>query len=57
MTDAISLVRAAQDYFTKDPHGRKIEISEFKALTPKDKDELRTMLIGEGYNVLPLPTK
>lgn len=55
MTVAISFVKAAQDFFTKDPHGRKIEIPEFKALTREDKEELREMLIGEGYDIQPLP--
>jgi hypothetical protein len=55
MAEPISMVKAAQDFFTKNPHGRKIEISEFKMLTRADKEELREMLISEGYDVQPLP--
>lgn len=53
-TEEISFVKAAQDFFTKNPNGKKIEISEFKALTHEDKVELREMLIGQGYNVAPM---
>lgn len=48
---AISFVKACQDFFTKEPHGRKVEISEFKQLTSQDKKDLRDMLIGAGYEV------
>lgn len=51
----MSFVKACQDFFTKDPFGKKIEISEFKELTRQDKEELREMLIGQGYNVAQLP--
>ena len=51
----VSLVKSCQDFFSTGPHGKKIEIPEFKALTRQDKEELREMLIGEGYDVLPLP--
>jgi hypothetical protein len=44
-----SFVKAAQAYFTSDPHGKKIEISEFKSLTTDDKLELSTMLNEAGY--------
>lgn len=54
MTDPISIVKACRDFFEKDPHGRKIDIPEFKSLTHEDKVELREMLIKEGYDVLPL---
>jgi len=53
--EPISLVKACQEYFSSPPHGRKIEIPEFKALTQEDKLELREMLIGQGYNIKPLP--
>jgi hypothetical protein len=53
--ESISLVKACQEYFSSPPHGRKIEIPEFKALTQEDKLELREMLIGVGYNIKPLP--
>lgn len=56
MGEPISLVGACKDFFEKkEPHNRKVEIPEFRALTRKDKEELREMLIAEGYNVLPLP--
>lgn len=51
MAEPISFVRACQDFFTRDPYGKKLEISEFKALTQEDKVELREMLIAEGYNI------
>lgn len=50
---AMSWVKACQDYFTKEPNGRKIEISEFKALSDEDKDEMYEMLKAEGYELLP----
>ena len=53
--ESISLVKACQEYFSSPPHGRKIDIPEFKALTQEDKVELREMLIGQGYDVKPLP--
>jgi hypothetical protein len=52
--DQISFIKACQDFFTRPPFGKRIEIPEFKALTQQDKHELREMLIGEGYNVAPL---
>ena len=51
MTEKISFVRACQDFFSKPPFARKVEISEFKELTRNDKIELREMLIAEGYDV------
>lgn len=47
-----TVVAAIRDYFSD----RKMEIPEFKALSDKDKAELREMLIAEGYDVLPLGT-
>jgi hypothetical protein len=47
-------VKACQDFFTKPPFGKKVEISEFKDLTYEDRVELREMLISEGYDVAPL---
>lgn len=55
MPEQISFVKACQDFFSKNPYGKKIEISEFKLLTQKDKLELREMLIAEGYDIAPLP--
>ena len=54
ITEQVSFVKACQDFFLTPPHGKKIEISEFKALTRQDKEELREMLIAEGYDVAPL---
>ena len=51
---ATSFVKACQEFFTNGKHGKKIEIREFKELTSEDKDELRELLIAEGYDVLPL---
>ena len=39
-----SFVKACQAFFSKDPYGRKVEISEFKSLSTKDKVELSQML-------------
>lgn len=50
----VTVVKALQDYFTSQPHGRKIEIPEFKALTQDDKSDFRDMLIDVGYDVAPL---
>lgn len=52
--EPMSFVKACQDFFSKPPHERKVEIPEFKALTLQDKVELREMLIAEGYDVTPL---
>jgi hypothetical protein len=41
---AISFVKAAQEFFSAPPHGKKVEIAEFKALTVQDKVELSEML-------------
>jgi hypothetical protein len=54
MTEQMSLVKACQDFFTRPPFGKRIEISEFKELTQQDKIDLREMLIGEGYDVAEL---
>jgi hypothetical protein len=51
ITEKVSFVKACQDFFMREPFGRKIEIPEFKALTTEDKTELRQMLIAEGYDV------
>lgn len=55
MPEQISFVKACQDFFSKPPHGKKLEIAEFKALTRGDRLELREMLITEGYDVAELP--
>lgn len=57
MADQVSVVRAAQDFFSNGRHGRRIEITEFKELTRQDKEEIREMLIDEGYDISPLPTE
>jgi hypothetical protein len=49
--EPMSFVKACKMFFEAPPHGRKIEISEFKALTHKDKIEIREGLIAQGYDV------
>jgi len=44
-----SFVKVAQEFFTADPFGRKVEISEFKALSTEDKIELSVMLNQAGH--------
>ena len=41
---AISFVKAAQEFFSEGPFGRKVMIPEFKALTTEDKIELSQLL-------------
>jgi hypothetical protein len=53
----ISYIKALQDFFSKPPHGKKIEITEFKDLSEKDKRDFREMLIAEGYEVDPIKEK
>lgn len=54
MAEPMSFVKATKDFFENGKHGRKVEISEFKALSDADKAELRDLLISEGYDVLKL---
>jgi len=42
--DYDSFVKACQAYFSSHPHGKKVEIAEFKALSTQDKVELSQML-------------
>jgi hypothetical protein len=49
--EPVTWVKAAQDYFSSDPHARKIEISEFKALTDADRDDMAAMLREVGYTI------
>ena len=42
--DFESFVKACQAYFSVDPHGKKVEIAKFKALSTQDKVELSAML-------------
>lgn len=51
MAELISFVKAVKAYFENGRYARKVDISEFKALSHEDKRELRDLLIGEGYNV------
>jgi len=44
----ISFIKALQEFFSSPPFGKKVEVSEFKALTPKDKVELSQMLTDAG---------
>lgn len=39
-----SFVKAAQTYFSQEPHGRKVEIDEFRKLTSEDRVELSNLL-------------
>jgi hypothetical protein len=55
MAEQISFVQACQEFFSKQPHGRKIEVPEFKELSQHDKLELREMLIEQGYDVREFP--
>lgn len=50
-----SLVKNLQDFFTADPFGRKIEISEFKQLDRSDKEDFVAMLEEIGIESDPLP--
>jgi hypothetical protein len=42
--DYDSFVKACQAYFSVDPHGKKVEVAEFKELSTQDKVELSAML-------------
>jgi hypothetical protein len=48
-----TFVRAVQDFFSAPPHGRKVEIPEFKALSIQDKIELSAMLSEAGVKHIP----
>jgi len=52
--EPLSFVKATKNFFEEGKYGRKVDISEFKALTSEDKVEIRDLLIKEGYEVLPL---
>ena len=52
--EPLSFVKATKHYFENGQYGRKVEITEFKALSSEDKVEIRDLLIAEGYEVLPL---
>ena len=52
-----SWVKVLQDYFSAEPHAKKIQISEFKELTEQDKEDFRQMLIAEGYEIDPITPK
>jgi hypothetical protein len=54
MAEPMSFVKATKSFFENGQYGRKVDISEFKALTQDDKVEIRDLLIKEGYEVLPL---
>jgi hypothetical protein len=56
MPEQISFVKLVMQYFAFGQHGRKVEISEFKSLTQKDKEELRDLFIEAGYDVAELPS-
>jgi hypothetical protein len=49
-----SFVKACQRYFSAPPFARKVEISEFKALSTEDKIELSELLQNvPGYEHTP----
>lgn len=52
--EPMSFVKATKDFFEKEPNGRKVEVPEFKALSQKDREEIREGLIELGYDVMPL---
>jgi hypothetical protein len=52
--EQVSFVKACQLFFSEGEYGKKIEITELKALTRADREELRELLIGEGYDVAEL---
>lgn len=39
-----SFIKACQAFFTQEPNGKKVDITEFKALTVQDRIDLSTML-------------
>ena len=47
MKKEISNLAAIRKYFAKEPSGSKIEMSELKALTPNERDELGAMSKAE----------
>ena len=56
MAEPVSFAKACQLYFSEGKYGRKMTIQELKALTRTDREELRSLLIEEGYNVTELGT-
>lgn len=48
-----SFVKATKDYFESEPYGRKVEISEFRALSVPDREEIQRLLTDEGYIIVP----
>lgn len=54
LTGTVNIVKAVKDYFGNHPDGQTTFISEFKALTPQDRADLRDELIREGYDIEPL---
>lgn len=48
-----TFVRAVQDFFSRPPYGRKVEIAEFKSLSTQDKIELSAMLSEIGIEHIP----
>lgn len=45
----MSLIKAMMDFFGPD---RKVTITELKDLTPEDREELKVMLEGVGYEIV-----
>lgn len=53
ITEPTTFVKATKDFFESQPFGRKVEISEFRALTQPDREEIENLLTGEGYTIVP----
>jgi len=57
MGEQVSFVKACLNFFGTGEYGRKVQIAEFQALTKKDKEDLRDLLIKEeGIDVAPIPS-
>lgn len=52
LDEPVTLVKGIQHYFSSDPHGKKVEMVEFKTLTSSDKDHLENMLVEVGYKIV-----
>jgi hypothetical protein len=45
-----SFVKACQEFFSAEPHGRHVAITEFKELTTQDKVELSELMLAAGID-------
>ena len=48
-----TFIKALQTYFSAEPHGKKLEISELKELTNSDKTDLHEGLLALGIECEP----